>query len=78
MFFFYAITIIPFTVIALAMALGLVLGPGPRARTPRGAIIAGVATGLVVANFAYLYPVLTDELIPYPEWLARMWLRSWI
>lgn len=77
-FFFYAITIIPFTCIALAMVLGLVVGPvdGPGRR--RGGIIAGVAVGLVVANFAYLYPVLTDQLLPHPSWLARMWLRSWI
>lgn len=77
-FFFYAITIIPFSTIALAMALGMALGPvrSPGRRT--GAIIAGLALGLVVANFAWLYPVLTDQMLPYGQWLARMWLRTWI
>lgn len=77
-FFFYAICIIPFTVTILAMVLGLVLGPpdGPYRR--RGAIIVGVLVALVVLNFAYIYPVLTDQLMLYKDWLARMWLRSWI
>jgi dolichyl-phosphate-mannose--protein O-mannosyl transferase len=77
-FFFYAITIIPFTCIALAQVMGLVLGPrdGPNRR--RGAIIVGLAVALVVANFAWLYPVLVDQVMPYQAWYARMWLRSWI
>jgi dolichyl-phosphate-mannose-protein mannosyltransferase len=77
-FFFYAICIIPFTVTLLAMVLGLILGPknGPNRR--RGAIIVGVAIALVAANFAYIYPVLTDQLLLYEQWSARMWLRSWI
>jgi dolichyl-phosphate-mannose-protein mannosyltransferase len=77
-FFFYAITLIPFTVAALAMAFGLLIGPPGSPGRRRGAIIAGTLTGLVVANFAYLYPVLTDASLPYSQWLARMWLRSWI
>jgi dolichyl-phosphate-mannose--protein O-mannosyl transferase len=43
-----------------------------------GAIVAGTFVALVVANFAYLYPILTDELLPYPSWLSRMWFRSWV
>lgn len=77
-FFFYAICIIPFTVTLLAMVMGLILGPkgGPNRR--RGAIIVGVAIALVAANFAYIYPVLTDQLMLYEDWSARMWLRTWI
>ena len=77
-FFFYAICIIPFTVTVLAMVFGLILGPqdGPQRR--RGAIIVGVLVALVVINFAYIYPVLTDQMMLYHDWLARMWLRSWI
>ena len=39
-FFFYAITIIPFTCIGLAMVLGLIIGPpdGPHRR--RGALFS--------------------------------------
>lgn len=77
-FFFYAITIVPFTVIALALCLGLLIGPPGSQRRRRGAIIAGALTGLIVANFAFLYPVLTDASLPYGQWLIRMWLRSWI
>jgi dolichyl-phosphate-mannose--protein O-mannosyl transferase len=77
-FFFYAICIVPFTVTTLAMVLGLVLGPpdGPNRR--RGAIGVGVAIALVALNFAYIYPVLTDQMLLKGEWLMRMWLRSWI
>lgn len=77
-FFFYGITIIPFTVVALALAMGLLIGPPGSPGRRRGTIIAGTLTGLVVANFAYIYPVLTDASLPYSQWLARMWLRSWI
>lgn len=77
-FFFYAITIVPYTVVALALCLGLLIGPADSPQRRRGAIIAGTLTGLVVANFAFLYPVLTDASLPYGQWLARMWLRSWI
>ena len=78
LFFFYAITIVPFTVIGLAMVLGLMLG---RARGPgrrRAAIVAGLVVALVVLDFGYMYPVLTDMLLPYNDWLTRMWLHSWI
>jgi dolichyl-phosphate-mannose--protein O-mannosyl transferase len=29
-------------------------------------------------NFAYLYPVLAGSPISQSDWLARMWLSSWI
>jgi dolichyl-phosphate-mannose-protein mannosyltransferase len=32
----------------------------------------------VLLNFAYLYPVLAAQAIPYSSWLSRMWFRSWI
>lgn len=77
-FFFYAICIIPFTVTALAMVLGLILGPANGPNRRRGAIIGGVAVALVVLNFAYIYPLLTDGLLLHSQWLSRMWFRSWI
>ncbi len=77
-FFFYAITMVPFTVIGLAMVMGLILGPAQSATRRRGAIIVGVAVALVALNFAWIYPILTDEILPYSQWMARMWLRSWI
>lgn len=77
-FFFYAILIIPFTVTAVALGIGLLIGPGPGRDRRRGAIISAVFVALVLANFAYLYPILTDGLLTYPQWLSRMWFRSWI
>lgn len=77
-FFFYAIVLVPFTVVTLAMVLGRLLGP-PDAPTRRVRSMAvGVVVALIVANFAWIYPVLTDQLLPYRSWLVRMWLSSWI
>ncbi len=79
LFFFYAIAMIPFSVMAVALCVGRLLGDA-RAGDRRmiGAIVAGAFVALVAANFAYLYPILTDELLPYPAWLSRMWFKSWI
>jgi dolichyl-phosphate-mannose-protein mannosyltransferase len=79
LFFFYAIAIIPFSVMAIALCAGWILGDA-RAGDRRmvGAIIVGAFVALVAANFAYIYPILTDELLLYPQWLSRMWFRSWI
>lgn len=79
LFLFYAITIIPFTAICLAMVLGLILGranAGPRRR--QGAIIVGVILAIVTLNFAFIYPIITDALLTQSQWLARMWFGSWI
>jgi dolichyl-phosphate-mannose-protein mannosyltransferase len=83
-FFFYAVTMIPFTVIALALVLGKILGPAKAAlqtSTPRrliGSAAVGAFIVLVVLNFAYIWPILTDKVLPHPEWLSRMWFKSWI
>jgi dolichyl-phosphate-mannose-protein mannosyltransferase len=79
LFYFYAITIIPFTVMAVALCLGRLIGDARAGdRRMLGAIVAGAFVALVGANFAYLYPILADQVIPYPEWRARMWFKSWI
>jgi len=79
MFVFYAITMIPFMVIGLAMALGVILGParsGPRRQS--GAIIVGTVVALIILNFAFFYPILTGELITRRQWLWRIWLPGWV
>jgi hypothetical protein len=79
-FSFYAVTILPFTVIAVTLLLGRVLGPAtgrPRRRLV-GATVAGAFVALVVLNFAWIWPVLTYELMPLADWHDRMWFRSWI
>ncbi|MFC0627808.1 dolichyl-phosphate-mannose--protein mannosyltransferase [Kribbella deserti] len=108
-FFFYAVTMIPFTVMAVALALGRILGPGRpspddladsglapasgsasgsgsveygvQGSSPRrliGSAAVGAFVVLVVLNFAYLWPILTDQVLPHPDWLSRMWFKSWI
>ncbi len=78
LFFFYAICIIPFTVTILALWLGRIIGPADGPHRRRGAWIAGSAVALVAANFAFIYPILTDGLLTRKQWMARMWFRSWI
>jgi len=37
--------------------------------------------GFVIAvgiNFIYFLPIFIGNNIPYVDWLARMWLPSWI
>jgi dolichyl-phosphate-mannose-protein mannosyltransferase len=79
-FSFYAVATVPFTIIATTLILGRLLG-GPQAGDRRrmwGAAVAGAFVVLVVVNFAWFWPVYTDELITTREWLQRIWFRSWI
>jgi len=79
LFFFYAIMIIPFTATVLAMVLGKILGPAEAgARRRRGAQIVGTVVLAIVANFWFIYPILTDQLMTRTMWSARMWFPSWI
>jgi len=48
------------------------------ARRAVGASAAGAYVLAVLLNFAYLYPVLTAQVIPYTSWLSRMWYHGWI
>jgi dolichyl-phosphate-mannose--protein O-mannosyl transferase len=77
---FYAVVFLPYVVLALTMCLGLVLGSRTATSTRRiwGASLAGTYLLLVLANFAYLYPILAARVIPLSEWSERMWSRSWI
>lgn len=78
-FFFYAITIIPFSVIALALCLGKVLdAPDSGERRKVGAFAVGAVIALVGANFVFIYPILTDQTLTYHQWALRMWFASWI
>jgi dolichyl-phosphate-mannose-protein mannosyltransferase len=77
---FYGVVMVPWLALAVALVLGLVVGPpdcAPRRRT-WGAAAAGTYLLLAVANFAWLYPALSARVIPYADWAARMWLPSWI
>ncbi|HEY3982123.1 MAG TPA: phospholipid carrier-dependent glycosyltransferase [Streptosporangiaceae bacterium] len=79
-FYYYAVTFEPFLIIAITLCLGLIIGPSAAGagRRALGAVIAGAYLITVLANFAYLYPILAGRVIPYTAWLSRMWFRSWI
>ena len=79
-FSYYAVAIIPFTILALTLCLGTMIG-GPRASYHRrmwGTAFAGAFVVLVVVNFAWFWPIYTGELITTPQWLDRIWFGRWI
>ncbi|WP_232677421.1 dolichyl-phosphate-mannose--protein mannosyltransferase [Nocardioides sp. R-C-SC26] len=79
-FYFYAIACLPFTILAITLVLGRLIGPdpAPSRRRTAGVVAAGAFTVLVVANFAYFYPILSYEVITRDGWLDRMWFHRWI
>ncbi len=74
--------------IAVSLVLGQIIGltaatrgraePVTSTRRLIGTAVTGAFVILVVLNFAYLWPILTDKVVPHPEWLSRMWFKSWI
>jgi dolichyl-phosphate-mannose--protein O-mannosyl transferase len=79
-YYFYSIVFVPYLVMAITLCLGLIIGqaraaPGRRAA---GAVVAGGYLLLTLASFAYLYPVLSAQVISYTAWFHRMWFHSWI
>ena len=71
-FYFYAISILPFLILALIYAFNWALKYGDY----RKQIIIFLA--VVALNFINFLPILLGIEIPYSQWLSRMWLRSWI
>ena len=71
-FYFYAISILPFLILALIYAFNWALKYGDY----RKQIIVFLA--VVALNFIYFLPILLGIEIPYSQWLSRMWLKSWI
>jgi dolichyl-phosphate-mannose--protein O-mannosyl transferase len=80
MFQFYAVPMVPFMILALTLAAGLIIGPvsAPPARRVVGASVVGAFTLLALVNFWWLHPVLAGDLITYDEWHRRMLFNSWI
>jgi len=77
-FFFYAIMIIPFTATILAMCMGKILGPPGHPRRHSRAMLVGGAIALIVLNFAFIYPILSDSTMPTWAWQMRMWFGGWV
>jgi dolichyl-phosphate-mannose--protein O-mannosyl transferase len=72
LFYFYAITILPFLILALIYCFNSILNQ----RHIRKYII--FYTVLIGLNFLYFLPMFMGIAIPYSDWLERMWLNSWI
>ena len=71
-FYFYAIAIFPFIVLALINVFNWALNNRINRKLIYGFVIA------VGINFIYFLPIFIGINIPYVDWLARMWLPSWI
>ena len=71
-FYFYAIAIFPFIVLALINVFNWTLNNQINRKFIYGFVIT------VGINFIYFLPIFIGINIPYVDWLARMWLPSWI
>ena len=71
-FYFYAIAIFPFIVLALINVFNWALSNQINRKLIYGFVIT------VGINFIYFLPIFIGINIPYVDWLARMWLPSWI
>src|SRR6476469_1786694 len=79
MYFFYAATMAPFLVLAIAMILGDILHK-PNQNSERrtlGLIVVCCYLALVITNFAWMYPILTGIPISQSTWNVQIWLPSW-
>jgi dolichyl-phosphate-mannose--protein O-mannosyl transferase len=79
MYFFYAVPMAPFLVMAIALILGDILHP-PAAGAERrtlGVLVVCCYLAMAITNFAWLFPVLTGIPISQNTWNMQMWLPSW-
>jgi hypothetical protein len=75
MFLFYMLPNVPFMVLAVTMAVGLIIGRRTASDTRR-AVGASVATSYlasVLILFVFFYPVLAARNIPSSQWHERIW-----
>lgn len=79
-FLFYAVITLPFLVLALTLTMGKLIGTStaPTARRTTGVVVAGSFFVLVLVNFAWFWPIWTDQLLTHSEWLDRIWFQRWI
>lgn len=79
-FTFYTISFEPWVILAVVYVLALLVPPADatvqRRRVGYGLI--GAYGLLVLANFAFFWPIYTAQVIPYEHWQWRMWFPSWV
>ncbi len=80
MFEFYALPLLPFLAIALAVTMGYALGPADASPNRRmiAATVCGIYLMAVVVLFFYFLPLWSAQTIPYSEFTHRMWFTSWL
>jgi dolichyl-phosphate-mannose-protein mannosyltransferase len=83
MYYFYALTLMPFYAIMVALICRDLLGMRGYQRwlgldrQVIGKTLVVTYTALVVLNFAWLWPILTASPIPEWMWTYEIWLPSW-
>ncbi len=80
-FSFYAVALVPYTVIGVTLVLGKLIGPAREGWSTRRSVGTTVAVAFVAAElvcFAYFYPIWADSLIPRGVWQQHMWLPGWV
>ncbi|NYD68777.1 dolichyl-phosphate-mannose--protein mannosyltransferase [Agromyces atrinae] len=79
MFTFYTIAFQPYTMLALAGVLGIILGRRDDLewRRARGIGVVGVYLAFAVLLSAFFYPLWTGTTIPFTFWQLHIWLPGW-
>ena len=79
MYFFYAVPLAPFLMMAIALILGDILYQPTRnlERRTLGVLVVCFYLALAITNFAWLFPVLTGLPVSQGTWNMEMWLPSW-
>ncbi|WP_436838611.1 dolichyl-phosphate-mannose--protein mannosyltransferase [Nocardia nova] len=80
MYYFYALPMAPFLVMGITLALGEILGDARAVVAERRSlalVLVCLYVGVVVANFVWLWPILTGFPITVSSWHHHLWLPSW-
>jgi dolichyl-phosphate-mannose-protein mannosyltransferase len=78
-FSFYAVTVVPFTIIAISLVADAMVRTAPSGALRRVSVTTiGVFVVTVALTFWYFHPLYVDDLVPYDSWRDRMWLSRWI
>jgi dolichyl-phosphate-mannose-protein mannosyltransferase len=60
--------------------MGTLIGPSrlPSTRRTIGVVVSGSFFVLALLNFAWFYPILSNELLTRDQWLDRIWFSRWV